>query len=184
MENMKYISISAMGKDRPGIVARFSKVLFDAGCNLEESSMLLIRSEFAMVLIVALPAKFPEQKFRDSIDRISKELDLTTSIRILSKDEAKTQKVKSELLYVLSVYGADKPGIVYNITQKLAELQINITDLSTRILSGGETPVYLMLLEIELVDEQQLEFLPVELDKLKKILKVDITLNQAESTDF
>jgi len=59
----KHVSISAMGKDRPGIVANFSKVLFQVGCNLEETSMLLLRGEFAMILIVALPETTSMQSF-------------------------------------------------------------------------------------------------------------------------
>jgi glycine cleavage system transcriptional repressor len=49
------VVISAVGKDRPGIVAGVSKVLFEAGCNLEDSSMTILEGEFAMILVVSLP---------------------------------------------------------------------------------------------------------------------------------
>ena len=46
--------------------------------------------------------------------------------------------------HVLSVYGGDHPGIVAAVAEALAEQQVNITDLQTR-LSGK---VYVMLLEL------------------------------------
>ncbi len=180
----KYISISSMGKDRPGIVANFSRVLYELGCNLEESSMLRLRGEFAILLLVSLPEGMQPQVLDRALQVLSKDMQLTTSVRVLSAEEIESPKIHGELLYVLSVYGADKPGIVYHVTQRLADLQINITDLNTRVLESGETPVYVLMVEIELADESQLEFLPDELEKLKKQLKVEITMNPAEPTEF
>ena len=38
----------------PGIVAAVSRVLFDLGCNVEDSSMTLLRGNFAMMLVLAM----------------------------------------------------------------------------------------------------------------------------------
>jgi glycine cleavage system transcriptional repressor len=180
----KHVSISAMGKDRPGIVAEFSKVLYHLGCNLEETSMLLLRGEFAMILIVALPPSVSMDSLSSAIKQISKHMDLTTSLRELSLAETEHHRIKPDLLYVLSVYGADKPGIVFKVTEHLAQLKINITDLSTRIIESGSTQVYVMILEIELADDKQQDSLPAIMEQLKTELQVDITLNPVEISDF
>jgi glycine cleavage system transcriptional repressor len=36
--------------------------------------------------------------------------------------------------WLVSVYGADRPGIVFEVTRELARAGINITDLQTRLL--------------------------------------------------
>jgi glycine cleavage system transcriptional repressor len=180
----KHVSISAMGKDRPGIVAEFSKVLYHLGCNLEETSMLLLRGEFAMILIASLPASVSIDTFTSAIEELSKRMDLTTSLRELSFAETEHHKIQPDLLYVLSVYGADKPGIVFKITERLAQLKINITDLSTRMIESGSTQVYVMIIEIELADDKQVDSMPSVLKKLKTELQVDITLNPVEISDF
>lgn len=180
----RYVSISSMGKDRPGIVANFSKVLLDLGCNFEESSMLKLRNQFAMLLIVSLPENLDQQGLDRALQVLSKDMQLTTSSRKMSKEEFTTAHSNSELLYVLSVYGADKPGIVHTVTQRLSDLRINITDLNTRVIGSEEQPVYILMIEIELADESQLDFLPEELEKLKKQLKVEISMNPAEPTEF
>jgi glycine cleavage system transcriptional repressor len=52
---VQFVAVTAVGQDRPGIVAEFSGVLYRFGCNLEESTMTRLRDEFAMLLLVRLP---------------------------------------------------------------------------------------------------------------------------------
>ncbi len=45
----RFFAITAIGKDRPGIVAGVSKALYDLGTNIEDSSMTILSGEFAMI---------------------------------------------------------------------------------------------------------------------------------------
>jgi glycine cleavage system transcriptional repressor len=45
--------MTAFSKDRPGIVADVTEVIFDNGCNLEDSTMTNILDEFAIILLFA-----------------------------------------------------------------------------------------------------------------------------------
>ncbi len=49
---------------------------------------------------------------------------------------------------MLSVYGADHPGIVHTVSEALADRGANITDVQTKLTGVGESPVYVMLIEI------------------------------------
>jgi glycine cleavage system transcriptional repressor len=49
--------------------------------------------------------------------------------------------------HVLTVYGADRPGILYRVTELLASRGVNITDLNSRLV-GVDTPVYALMLEL------------------------------------
>ena len=52
---------------------------------------------------------------------------------------------------IVTVYGADHPGIVHAVTATLAERGANITDLATRLVGGEEgTAVYAMMMEVAL----------------------------------
>jgi len=48
-------AVSVFGRDRPGIVAAVTGVLAGAGCNLEDTSMTILRGHFAMMLVVSGP---------------------------------------------------------------------------------------------------------------------------------
>jgi glycine cleavage system regulatory protein len=50
-------------------------------------------------------------------------------------------------LYLVQVSGADRTGIIHHTAQLLAERNIGITDLQANRLTGGEGPVYMLLLE-------------------------------------
>ena len=52
---MAHFSLSAVGVDRPGIVAAVSGVLADHGCNLEDSTMSILQGQFAILLVVSAP---------------------------------------------------------------------------------------------------------------------------------
>jgi glycine cleavage system transcriptional repressor len=130
---MGHLAVTAVGADRPGIVAAVTSVLVERGCNLEDTSMSILRGHFAMVLIVAAPD--------------AAELDLVVSVREIADVEASSAAGES---WTVTVYGADRPGIVHRITQVLADLGVNVVDLTTRVASPDDHPVYAMLLEVTL----------------------------------
>jgi glycine cleavage system transcriptional repressor len=82
------------------------------------------------------------------------------------------------------VYGADRPGIVYRITELLARRGINVTDVEThrRAVGGGRRGVlYLLLLEVELSPRASLRALQEQLGRLAKRLGVGVSLRAVET---
>src|SRR5437879_1086262 len=79
-----WIAVTAVGRDRPGIVARVTKALLDQGCNLGETSMTRLRGEFAMILLVLLPEDSDGHHIRSGLDAIAAVMDLTLTSRELS----------------------------------------------------------------------------------------------------
>ena len=50
---MKHAILTVIGKDRPGIVANVTEILFEYGCNLEDASMTILEGEFAMIVVLS-----------------------------------------------------------------------------------------------------------------------------------
>ena len=48
-----HLVITATGADRPGIVDEFARVVADCGCNIGDSRMAVLGSEFAMVVLLS-----------------------------------------------------------------------------------------------------------------------------------
>ena len=48
-----HVAVTVVGNDRPGIVAGVTEVLFEQGCNLEDTSMTILRGHFTMMLVAA-----------------------------------------------------------------------------------------------------------------------------------
>jgi glycine cleavage system transcriptional repressor len=131
-----------VGADRPGIIARVTRVLLDHGGNLQDSTMTILGGQFAIVLLVETEAA-PDAVESD-LATATTDLGLVVAVRPVGLGST-----SAPATHMLSVYGADRPGIVHNVAEALAQRSVNVTDLTTRVLSG-DRPVYAMVLEISL----------------------------------
>jgi len=84
--------------------------------------------------------------------------------------------------HILSIYGVDDPGILQAVSSALAAEQVNITDLTTRILDaeGGE-PLYAMILEIAVGEGTDVPSLERRLTEVCTAQNVDLSLREFES---
>jgi len=168
-----HYAVSVVGKDRPGIVAGVAEVLYRLGCNIADSSCTMLAGEFAMILIVSHPRPFGKGHLFEELKPACEHLGMSLSVRTLHSDEVKRLETEGEICMV-SVYGADQPGIVYRVTRELADQGINITDLNTKLIGSEAEPVYVMMLEAALPQGQTPEGLEAMLGNLKKELQVEI----------
>jgi len=142
-----YALLSAIGKDRPGIVAAVSAVLFEAGCNIEDSTMARLGGDFAIMLMLRLPAGFTSQQLAQRLTETQRRLQLTVNVTDIPPEEVEPQAESAR--YLILVYGSDKPGIVAKLTSLLAERNVNITNLRTSVIQRAQ-PLYVMTVEVEL----------------------------------
>ncbi|HEU4752350.1 MAG TPA: ACT domain-containing protein [Armatimonadota bacterium] len=175
---MPLIAVTAVGQDRPGIVAEFSGALFRLGCNLEETTMTRLRDQFAMLLLVRLPDAASPEELDRALQAAGSRLGLSVGIRPLPGSPAGDAPEASG--YILRLYGADRPGIVHAATALLAERGFNITDLNTRVIPGAGGPVYVMLLEVDAPSAEAAEALRPELERLRRELGVDLSFSALE----
>jgi glycine cleavage system transcriptional repressor len=170
---MRLFALSAIGRDRPGIVAAISRVLLDLEGNIEDSQMAILRGHFAVMLIVALPEGVAREQLQEQLDAVRGELDLE-AVAVSEVDQVDGAARPS---HVLSVYGADHPGIVHSISSALAERGISITGLETRVAGGEDSPIYLMLMEIALGDADP-DAVRTELERIGQAEGLDVSLRE------
>lgn len=175
--------LTALGQDRPGIVAGVTKSLFELGCNLEDSAMTRLEGEFAIQVIFSTPRRTLSQaKLEEAFQTLARSMKLVVYLKPLTR--AETAVARRGRPYHISVYGADRPGIVYRVAELLARLRVNITDVSThrsigRRAAGG--PLYLMLLEVELPARLTSGVLERPLQALAKRLGVHVSVRSADT---
>lgn len=173
---MKFFILSIFGKDRPGIVARVSRTLFELGVNLEDSSMTRLKGEFTIMLTFSSEDEnLSAEVIAKALEPIQEEFGLFVACKEL-KDLEYEQR---ENIYRIVVYGSDKKGIVYGVSSLLADLGINISDLRTE--KRGD--LYVMVIEGESAQDMY-ESLRVGLEALKETLGVDISLEKEERVEL
>jgi glycine cleavage system transcriptional repressor len=168
---MSQLAVTVIGSDRPGIIADVTGALAGVGVNLEDSTMTLLRGHFAMMLVCTGPADGVQK----ALEPLGAELVIT--VREVAPEQAHAPVGAP---YILSVHGADRPGIVSAITRVVAAVGGNVTDLSTR-LSGT---LYVLTAEVELPASANLGILRSALEVTADELGVGVTLRPAESDDL
>jgi glycine cleavage system transcriptional repressor len=143
---MTRFAVSVFGRDRPGIVAAVTGELAEAGCNLEDTSMTILRGHFAMMLVVSGPAGTGAADLEAGLAPVAGRLELQISVRAVT-DEV-TAAGGGGVRYAAAVYGADRPGLVARVSGALAARQVNIVDLQTRVV-GEPDPVYVMQFQLQ-----------------------------------
>lgn len=167
---MTELAVTAVGRDQPGIVAAVAQVLHERGGNLEDSAMRILGGHFAIVLLVATDDD--DVALRDALTAATAHLGLTISV-----SRADAGGTAAEPTHLLSVYGADRPGIVAGVTGAIAEVGANITDLETQVIGDEDTAVYAMVIEVVTGDPGELA---ARLDAVCGQLGVDHTLRTIE----
>lgn len=174
---VRHYAVSAVGRDRPGIVAAVTRVLLDLEGNVEDSQMSILRGHFAVMLIVALPETASPEELESRLSAVRQELGLE-AIAVSPVDELADSGPRPS--HVLSVYGADHPGIVHAVSSALAERKISITDLETRVAGEERSPIYVMLMEIAAGDAD-LEELREALGEIGDRERLDVSLRELEA---
>lgn len=179
---MRQIAITAVGEDRPGIVAGVCRVLFEAGGNLRDTSMTILSGQFAMILIVTVPRELDIAALDRHLEPARRELGITTFVRELSEGQPMPSGRPEVDEYLLTVAGADQPGIVYKVAEAIARRGLNITDLNTRVLSENtQKPVYIMMMEVIPPEGMDTDALARELADLGRQLNVEVKLRPLDT---
>jgi glycine cleavage system transcriptional repressor len=174
---MRAFALSAVGKDRPGIVARVSAVLLDHGINIEDSQMTILRGHFAMTLVVAAPGEVDPAALLADLEGAREELGLNAVALQEIAEDAPTEVAPS---HIVSVYGVDHPGIVHAVSSVLAGEGWSITDLDTRVLGDESNPLYVMVIEVALPAGAGTEELDAVLARVGDDQGVEITARPLE----
>ena len=179
---MKKILITISGKDKSGIIAKVSGLLFARGCNLEDISMTLLEGQFAMMMTACLPTVLSKVRVLQGLELL-KEAPWSMVCHV-TELQGRTQHgkkhAKGSSPCMVTAFGKDRTGIVYEVSRALAGLCVNITDLDSRILGKGAKTTYAMLLEVDVPGKVALAKIKVVLAKVAKKLRIEIQIKPLE----
>jgi len=171
-----WFALSAIGRDRPGMVADLAELIFECDCNLEDSSMTVLGSEFAVLLLVSGEGADLERRLSAGCKRLEWEKRITVFFRPL--DEAPRAPSVAGAMMECTVTGVDKAGIVARVARTLADQGVNITDLRTESRPEPEsgTPIYTMRMKMTAPPGIDRRALQSKLDAAAGDLRVDVVL--------
>lgn len=165
------IIITLLSNDQPGIVKQLATVISEHHGNWLESRMAQLSGKFAGILKVSIDEKNAHQLIQ-SLNQLSGE-----GLQILIDHTAEAEPSPGHTL-TFELVGADRIGIVSEISQAFLEKGINIDEMETQCSSmpwSGE-PLFeakgVLLAPMDTNTDQLLD----QLDAIEDRLGIDITL--------
>jgi glycine cleavage system transcriptional repressor len=176
----KWFIVSAVGRDRPGIVADLAQLVYDCEANLEDSRMTLLGNEFASIFLCSGMAPELEERLSAGARRLEWQNRLTVFIRPLEGQPRPAVPAPGTRLFRVETQGMDRAGIVARICRTLADNRVNIADLQSRSLpSPSGSPIYRMSVLAEVPDNLDPRSLAKALEERGAELGVEVTLAPA-----
>jgi glycine cleavage system transcriptional repressor len=170
-------ALSAVGADRPGIIAAIAERLVAHGANVTDSHMGILRGSFAMTLVIE--GELDEDALRADLDEDARRLELDALLLREVHAGTPSPPTLDSATHVVSVYGADHPGILAAVTGALAAAGANVCDLRTRLVESDA--VYVMVVDVAVPEGTDPGVLETALAAVGEREGVDVTLRAADS---
>ena len=138
---LKWYMLTLVGKDRPGIVAHVTAALYEGGANLGETSMMRLGGNFTIMMMVQFSGT--THALQDLVGGVAESLGLQLHIDHI---EARLHDHRIPDVRI-TVYGADRAGIVAKVTGVLAEAGLDILELDSDVAGTDAEPIYIMSIE-------------------------------------
>lgn len=130
--------LSVVGRDRPGIVSHVTAALFEGGCNLGETSMIRLGDSFTIMMMVRHDGTV--KSLQNLLATVADSMGL--QVHVDKMDGHLHRHLEPDVH--ITVYGADRPGIVAHVTGALAEAGLNIVNLDSDVGGTEDRPIYVM----------------------------------------
>lgn len=170
-----YLVLTAVGPDRPGIVNQVSKLLFDHGCNLEDSRMAILGGEFALIVLVS-GSSDRIAKVREGFAAFAAKIGLVGTAKEAAGPQGR--KDKGFVPFQVRAVGLDHEGIVHQIAHALHQMGANIESLETQATSAPFTgaPMFTLLMRVVVPPQMSLSELRSKLQTVCDAVNVDVTI--------
>lgn len=138
----KLLAVTAIGPDRAGLIRDLSEAITGAGCNIQESRMMALGSEFAMLMLVS-GNWHGVGKVRERLARLQRRGEVTVTLR-----EAEPRPHADAAPYLVDVVSLDHEGIVLGLSGFFAGRGLEIAELSTRRYNAPHTGAYMFSVQM------------------------------------
>lgn len=166
--------LTAVGRDRPGLVQELSAAIHESSANLEDSRMAILGGEFALIVLLS---GSPTALSRVS-DRCTT-FEARLGLRVSLKETTRPTSAERHFPYRLRVSGEDRAGIVAKVSKVIAGKGINVASLESRLVNAPEsgTPMFQLQVEIQVPSEAALTPLRRELAAVCDEENLDVSLD-------
>ncbi|HEV8605532.1 MAG TPA: ACT domain-containing protein [Tepidisphaeraceae bacterium] len=141
---MIHVILTAIGADRPGLVDEVSEFIFQRGGNIEDSRMVNLRGQFAMMVLIGAPEP-ALSRLKSELWQLQQQSQLQIELRPATPATASSAQA---IPYRLTATAIDQPGLVHRLSHLLRSSDVNIESLETHLKPAPITGAPLFEMEL------------------------------------
>ncbi len=168
----KQLVISVMSKDRPGIIADITTVIFGLGGDLADLNQSVLGGYFTMILIAEFDDTVTPEDLLAGFSHIDSETKIEATIKEMS-ESLETEKEKLPLeTYVVTAQGVNRKGLVKIMGDFFYSRNINVLDLVTT----KDKQKYTMIFQVDLSPISSMKTFRQDLQNMADTENLDLVL--------
>ncbi len=171
----KYLVLTALGSDRPGLVAEVTDYVTERGGNIEDSRMVVLGAEFGILMLVSGAA--------DTIDRIvadasSLEQRAGGGVMVRTTKSPEEHRRAAAIPYLVTADALDHEGIVRAVALAISRMGINIVSLTTSAYNAPITgsPLFRLEATVDLPRDVSVGELRSRMEEVARTENLDLTV--------
>ncbi|MFA4965643.1 MAG: ACT domain-containing protein [Thermoleophilia bacterium] len=172
MGTQRHTVLTAVGDDRPGLVDAVTRYILERGGNVEDSRMVNLHGQFAMMMLIAGPDEVVGRLEAD-LGAFARDSLLHAELR--AADMGPRRTLAAAMPYRLTTWAMDHPGLVQSVAHLLGERGVNIESVQTELRAAPYTgaPLFEMELIISLTADTPVAELREALGHLCDEMNID-----------
>lgn len=123
--NTQHLVLTAIGKDKTGLVSELTGLVSECRCNILDSKMAIFGNEFTMIMLLAGDSASLSQ-LEMKLPKLAVQLNLLTMMK-----RTATHKVTDKPQFILQLEGPDQAGTIKELTSYLAKHSVNVKSLKS-----------------------------------------------------
>lgn len=132
--NTQHLVLTAIGKDKVGLVSELTGLVNECQCNILDSKMAIFGGEFSMIMLLAGDSPALSQ-LEMRLPQLAMQLNLLT---MMKRTTAHVDANKPQ--FVLQLEGPDQVGTIKTLTSYLADNSVDVKSLKSKAKVVNGTP--------------------------------------------
>lgn len=136
--------ITAMGKDRPGILTRLTQLIGRCSGNVHDSRQAIMGDQFTLIMLLT-GDRAAISRIEHQLPPLAVELELLTMMKRTSASLHETTTIAAQL----NLEGPDQPGITGEVADFLAERGLNVHTLQSSTDDTAREPRFQLTMALQ-----------------------------------
>jgi len=150
--------LNVVADDHPGIVAGVGSAIAALNGNIDSCSQTVLHGYFTLIMVISLPEDMAPEALAEEVRGHGEALQVVARpFELLGGPFAEATD-----RFVITAFGADKPGIIQRFTQYLAGKDINIVDLY----GDRQGDQFVLISQVEIPRRWELAMLQADLEQI------------------